>query len=684
MASRVSDLLATVLVVVVLLTLIPDIGLPRLDVHVEFMKAFAFVLLMPAVILRAPFHKVSSSLTVQRGLLNVCLLVVFWFAYTYIHEIRIEKPDIFPDWAQSDIDPMERMMEGVPLWVGICAACTVTVMLLLNWNVWGAGIAGVALACLGYLLLAAFGTQQGWFTDSKFLSYQAAVTDPLGELHKWLIVGDDHSLLGKFPDVLLTIVVPFVLLGSLFSATGGGRSLIKLAFKLSRNLRGGPAHAAIMSSSIFGTMSGGPIINVLATGVLTIPMMLKRRFTRLFAGGVESAASSGGQIVPPVIGVAAFFLADFTGVAYSLVVIAAIIPALLYYFTLFVSVAIEARKLELQPMGEDIPEEFVMDRQDALNLLIVFLPIVVIISVLATGAFSVAAAGMFGVASLVLISFIDPDVRARPALLLQALGDAGYQSAKIMLLFMAVAVVAASLSATGFSNSLGTLIAQIIENSLSFSFFGTVVTLPPALSLLLVLFVTMLLALVLGMGMPTLPAYINVTIVMSGVLGSIGLSVFAANMFVFYFAVAAAITPPVAIAAFAAASITNSDPLKTGFMSLRLGVAMFIVPFVFAFYPEILVIDAAFVADSTTGTLMASRPDGFEWAQFLSILPRVLLAIFLLATAFAAYDFRPISKTDQHLRFILIVPMLLTVPWVCMPACILALMLLVRSYRRQD
>ena len=680
LSLKLSNILAAALVLLVIATLIPNIGgLPRLDIHSEFMKAIAFALLMPAILLRQPFDKVTDNKLVQRVLEVVCFTAVVWFFYTYLHETRIEKPEIFPLWAQGDADPMERMLEGVPFWVGVCAVFTVAVMLFMNWYVWGSGIAGVAIFCLGYLLLSAVGTSMGWFTGSKFLSYQAAAADPLGELHKWLIVGDSHSLLGKFPDILLTIVVPFVLLGSLFSTTGGGKSLIKLAFKLSRNLRGGPAHAAIMSSSIFGTMSGGPIINVLATGVLTIPMMLKRKFGKVFAGGVESAASSGGQIVPPVMGVAAFFLADFTGVAYSTVVLAAIIPAGFYYFTLFTSVAVEAKKLDLQPMGDDIPEEFIMEKQDYLNLWIVFVPIIVIIAVLTTGAFSVSAAGLFGVASLLIIAYVDPEIRERPLKLLSSLSDAGMQSGKIMLLFMAVAVVAASLSATGFSNSFGTLIAQIVENSLSFTLFGTVYTLPSTLSLMLVLFVTMLLALVLGMGMPTLPAYVNVTIVMAAVLGNIGLSIFTANMFVFYFAVAASITPPVAVAAFAAASITQADPLKTGFMSLRLGISMFIVPFVFAFYPEILLIDAAFIADTNSGEMMASRPNGFEWGQFISIMPRLLLVIYLLVTAFAAFDFRTIDRWDRYIRFALIIPMLMTPLWVYVPACALAIFLLLRS-----
>ncbi|MEM7258896.1 MAG: TRAP transporter fused permease subunit [Pseudomonadota bacterium] len=680
--DKLSNSLATLVIAVVLANAIPEgVGLPTVNFTEEFLKVFAFFFLMVALLLRSPFAKLTRSNTAQRIIEAICFFAIAYFSFTYLNELLMEKPDLFPESWQVGSDPMARLLEGVPTWVAVAAVLAAAVLLFMNWHIWGAGIASIAIFCAMYVVIAAIGTHFGWFEGNKFLSYVPAATDPKGEIHKWLIVGDDHSLLGRFPGILLNIVVPFVVLGSLFSQTGGGKSLIKLAFKLSRNLRGGPGHAAIMSSSIFGTMSGGPVVNVLATGTLTIPMMLKRKFSPTFAGGVESAASSGGQIVPPVMGVAAFFLADFTGVPYSQVVLAALIPACLYYFTLFTSVSIEARKLKLEPIGDNLPDEFRMHKQDYINLWIVLIPIGIIVAVLASQAFSVTAAGMFAVMSLVVVSFLDPDVRKNPWLLISALGKAGNQAARIMLLFMAVAIVAASLSATGFTNSFGTLVAQIVEDSLSFNLFGAEFTLPTAASQFVVLGVTMVLALLLGMGMPTLPAYVNVTIVMAAVLGNIGLGVFTANMFVFYFAVASAITPPVAIAAFAAASITRADPLHTGLMSLRLGIAMFIIPFVFAFYPELLIIDAAFVADSTSGRLIESRPDGFQLSAFISILPRICLCIVLLASAFSAYDFRRLPKLETTLRLLLVIPCLMPMVWLYLPCCIVAVALIANSIR---
>lgn len=678
--TKLSSFLAITVILVVLANSIPNgLGIGSLDIPQEFLKALAFFGLFSAIILRQPFANLTDNKALASGLEALTFITIAGFTYTYLNELLIEKPDLFPLAWQEDIDPMSRLLEGVPLWVGVTAVVTALVLIGLNWILWGAGIAIIALVCSAYVLVAVFGTQYEWFEGNKFLTYNAAVHDPLGEIHKWLIVGDDHSLLGRFPTILLSIVIPFVVLGTLFARTGGGQSLIKLAFVLTRNLRGGPGHAAVMSSSVFGTMSGGPVVNVLATGTLTIPMMLKRRFSPTFAGGVESAASSGGQIVPPVMGVAAFFLADFTGVPYNKVILAALIPALFYYITLFTSVAIEARKLQLQPIGDDLPEDLIMQRQDYLNLWIVGVPIGIIIVVLVSGAYSVTAAGIFSIVGLLAVSFIDPNIRKSPLLLVEAFSAAGLQAGRILLLFMAVAVVAASLSATGFTNSFGTLISQIVEASLSFNLFGQDIQLPHQVSFLIVLAVTMLLSLILGMGMPTLPAYVNVTIVMAAVMSNIGISLFTANMFVFYFAVASAITPPVAIASFAAASITQADPLKTGLMSLRLGIAMFIVPFVFAVYPELLLIEEAFIIDLASGATLENRPHGFDWAIFFSIVPRLFLSIILLTTAFSRFDSQVVSNRDAYLRLLLVIPCLLTSPSIYIPACALAILLIVRN-----
>jgi len=263
--------------------------------------------------------------------------------------------------------------------------------------------------------------------------------------------------------------------------------------------------------------------------------------------------------------------------------------------------------------------------------------------------------------ALIPLSFIDPEIRKKPSILLSAFGDASLNAGRILLLFMAVGVIDSALSATGFPNAFGNLLLSSGNNLQTFSVFGFNITLSANIFLIVVLIITMISALILGMGMPTLPAYANVAIVVGGALTTLGLSFFTSHMFVFYFAVASAITPPVAIAAFAASSITNEDPFRTGFAAVRVGITMFIVPFIFVFYPELLVINDAFIADKMTGEFIPSRPNGFEIQQFLSIIPRTLLALYLISSALSNFDIKTIGNWEKYLRLGLAI-LILTIP----------------------
>ena len=197
------------------------------------------------------------------------------------------------------------------------------------------------------------------------------------------LVNNSAGLLGRFMAVIMSTVFPYIILGALFGQSAGGQTLIKLAFRWTRNLRGGPAHAAIISSAMFGTVSGGPVVNVLSTGVLTIPMMIRRGFSRVFAGGVEAAASSGGSIMPPVMGIVAFILAAMTAVPYRDVIVAAAIPAVAYFFCLFLSVIFQSRKQKIEAIGE-FTDDMRLSREDVVHLLQIFLPMLLILFLLLT------------------------------------------------------------------------------------------------------------------------------------------------------------------------------------------------------------------------------------------------------------------------------------------------------------
>jgi len=500
-----------------------------------------------------------------------------------------------------------------------------------------------------------------------------------------VLVNNASGLLGRFMDIVLNTIFPYLVLGSLFGSSAGGRSLIKLAFRWTRKLRGGPAHAAIVSSAIFGTISGGPIVNVLSTGVLTIPMMIKRGFSKVFAGGVEAAASSGGSIMPPVMGVAAFVLASLTSVLYASVIIAAIIPALAYFFCLFLSAVFQSRKQKIEAIG-DLTEDMILNRQDYLNLLMVFGPILVILALLliskdavGCGLFggilgaersfvdgdcsvqslswfllavqnasgSAGAAGWWAVMILICLLFLDPDIRAQPGKIINALSSAGVLIATLYLMFLAVSIIDFCLSFTGLPVFLSLDVLSWL-NTLNLGGAGT--ALPQFIALLL----TMLLAVLLGMGMPAVPAYINAALLMSPVLAGLGLSLFTAHMFIFYFAVASAITPPVALAAFAAASITKAEPMATGLSAVKSGIVIFIVPFIFAFHPELLLIkDAILDAQSPTGAFLPGYDGQFALGAFVVLLLRLVLALYLLSSALAAFDKTRLAVWEIGLRLLL-------------------------------
>jgi len=436
---------------------------------------------------------------------------------------------------------------------------------------------------------------------------------------------------------------------------------------------------------MFGTISGGPIVNVLSTGVLTIPMMLKRGFTKVFSGGVEAAASSGGSIMPPVMGVAAFVLAALAGVPYSGVIVAAIIPALAYFFCLFLSVVFQARKQDIRAIGK-LTDDMRLDRQDLLNLVMIFGPILLILLLLLTrketigcgmfgammgaeriitesgckvvsyswiqelvrnAAGDAGSAGWYAVMLLLGLLFVDPEVRARPRKVIDALSNAGILISTLYLMFLAVSIIDFCLQFTGLPTFLSLDVLGWLQ-SLGLGQQGSTAF------QMLALMLTMFMAILLGMGMPAVPAYINVALLLGPVLAGLGIANFTAHMFIFYFAVASAITPPVALAAFAASSITKAEPMSTAFSAVKSGIVMFVIPFVFAFYPELLLIDDAVIdaAASASGsvTYLAGYDGTVDATGIALLLARLVLALYLLSSALSGFDQSRLGPLQIGLR----------------------------------
>ena len=575
-------------------------------------------------------------------------------------------------------------------WIFLLMTASLIIFLIYNVKVWGLPLVAVAMLVTIYT----FATVMIWYFYGADDINKYLITKIGGEPRllsdgrpavREILVSNGQGLLGRFMNILINTVFPYIVLGSLFGVSAGGKSLIKIAFLWTRNLRGGPAHAAIVSSAMFGTISGGPIVNVLSTGALTIPMMLKRGFAKIFAGGVEASASSGGQIMPPVMGVAAFILSAMTVVPYREVIVAAALPAVAYFGCLFLSVVFQSRKQNILPIGK-ITEDMIMTGEDYKNLLMIFAPILLILFMLITpkevvgcgifgsllgveqtiengicrannlpwlfqlfqnSAGDAGSAGWWATALLIVLFFLDRNIRLNPSKLVHALSDAGILVSTLYLMFLAVSVIDFCLNFTGLSNFIATDIIHLLRN------YDTGLT-NNGFFLFVALLVTMGMAILLGMGMPSVPAYLNVALLMGPMLVGLGIATFTAHMFIFYFAVASAITPPVAIAAFAASSLTKADPMATAFSAVKSGIVMFIIPFIFAFYPELLVINAAQIdPNSPTGDYLPGYDGKFYMWSLLWLLARLSLFLYLISSCLAKFDKSELSTIEIIIRIIL-------------------------------
>jgi TRAP transporter 4TM/12TM fusion protein len=495
-------------------------------------------------------------------------------------------------------------------------------------RLWGYGLFAVGLFGVLYLL---FGQDlPGLLAHSGF---------SVKEVAEALWYNTNKGVFGSITNIVLSTVFVFILFGVLLEGTGAGDTLLKFAFLITRRTRGGPAHAAILASSMFGTMSGSTVANIVGTGTFTIPMIKKRGFSPAFAAGIEATASSGGQIMPPIMGAAALVMADLTGAGYLNVILAALVPALFYYFSLFSAVTVEARRQGIEVQVLKVEDR--ITRVDIINSVLFIGPITVVIGSL-IGGLSTSAAGFYAIVVLLALSVFNPDVRRDPARVWRSLLKGAQSGATLLIAIAAIGILVGSLDSTGLGLKLANVIGALRGESL-----------------LSALLVAMAGALILGMGMPTLPAYLIIILVMGPAIQVLGVSMLTAHMFVFYFGVASSLTPPVAIAAYAAAPIAGANPLRTAFMSFRLGMAKFIIPFIFAFYPTLLIVET------------------FSLFPFLWIVLRSCLCIWLFSSALSGYDRRKLTVPEIGLRFVTAFAMLSVDPLIHGPAHLIGIALIV-------
>jgi len=412
--------------------------------------------------------------------------------------------------------------------------------------------------------------------------------------------------------VVLQVVLVFVVFGVVLEGSGASDALIRASIALTGRTRGGPAHSAVVASAVFGSMSGSVTANVVGTGSFTIPMIKRRGFPAATAGGIEAAASTGGQIVPPVMGAAAFLMADLTGQSYTTICIAALVPAFFYYGSLFASISIQAGADGIQPVPEN--ERPPLERKDLIACLLFIIPILTIVAVLVMGR-SPAMAGFWAVIAAIGLGFFSKENRKNPKVIWEVLKKAGRSCSWIIVAVGCIGVILGVLNLTGLGLAFASLVAEFSE----FSLFAA-------------LLATALACLVLGMGMPTLPAYLIIILVLGPVLKKLGAELIPTHMFVFYFGVLSAITPPVAIGAFAAAPIANAHPFATAAAAVRLALVGFIIPFIFVYEPSLVLV----------GT--------FELESFIRVCISLALAIWLINTALIGFERVHLGALERGLR----------------------------------
>ncbi|RXT07962.1 TRAP transporter permease [Ammoniphilus sp. CFH 90114] len=465
-----------------------------------------------------------------------------------------------------------------------------------------------------FMLYALYGKDMPGFLHHRGVSVERLIS------HQFYTL---EGIFGTPLSVSATFIFLFLLFGAFLEKTGVGAYFNDLALAVAGKRIGGPAKVAVFSSALQGTISGSSVANVVTSGAFTIPMMKKLGYRKEFAGAVEAASSTGGQIMPPVMGAAAFLMAEFTGIPYWEIALAAAIPAVLYFTGIWVMVHLEAKRIGLRGLtDEELP-----DKKEVWKKSYLLLPIVAIIAFLMTGVSPIRAA-LYGIVVAILVGSFRKETRMSFRDILQAL-ETGARSA--------LGVAAATACA-------GIIVGVVTLTGVGLKFANGLLAFSGGL-ILLTLFLTMISSLLLGMGTPTTANYIITSTIAAPAIIALGKPVLAAHMFTFYFGIVADITPPVALAAFAASGIAKGKPMKTGVLSTKLAIAAFIIPYVFVMSPELLLIDAT-------------------WSETAWVVTTSLIGMIGVSAGLIGYGYKPMSWWVRIMSvaagLMLIVPGLIT------------------------
>lgn len=383
------------------------------------------------------------------------------------------------------------------------------------------------------------------------------------------------GIMGTPVQVCAKYIVVFIIFGAFLERTGIAAFFIDLANSLVGRFSGGPAKVAVISSALCGMVSGSSVGNTVTTGSVTIPMMKKTGYKGEFAGAVEAAASTGGQIMPPIMGAAAFLMAEYMNVTYAEVALRAILPAVLYFTGIFIAVHLEAKKLGLK--GIDKSELPVLGK--LMTKLYLLLPLIVLVALVTTNTRTMQFSATIAILCAIVVSLFDKDNRITVNKILEALEAGGKGTITVAVACAMAGIIAGCITATGLASKL----------------IGAVITASNAVPLvdpmMVALFLTMVCCIILGMGVPTTANYCIMASTCAPILITIGVPKIAAHFFVFYFGIVADITPPVALAAYAGSAIAKSNPMKTGINATKLAIGAFVVPYIFCLNPAMLLID---------------------------------------------------------------------------------------------
>ncbi|MFW6052334.1 MAG: TRAP transporter permease [Desulfosalsimonas sp.] len=560
------------------------------EAHVFRSTHLAFILIL--AFLLNPLGRRTWKDPLNKWFFLDCLFIVL---IVVIQVYKLYDIDAFI-WRRGDLNVWD-------LWFG-----TIFLILLLEatrrvvgWAmVIVAGFFLIHTAFSNYFPSVFYGPPSSWFTIIDYLFMR------------------ENGIFGIPLMVMATYIFLFILFGAFLIESGAGRFFLNIALGLTGHRPGGPAKASIIASGLMATVSGSAVANVVTTGSFTIPLMKRIKYAPYYAGAVEACASSGGQIMPPVMGAAAFIIAEFLNMPYLIVCLAALAPAVIYFFSIFVQVHFEARKKGLPTISKEEIPNLARELKQGGHL---FLSIIIIIGALAIG-YTPMLAGFYAIVSVLILSFFRAATRMTPISILRALEDGARKSVPVAVACATAGIIIGCVFVSGVGMKLTNLIIDIAAGRLWVA-----------------LILTMFASMILGMGLTTTAVYITVAALVIPALVQMGVEPIAAHLFAFYFGLVSAITPPVALASFAAAGVAGANPMQTGVHSFRLGIAKYLLPLVFVYDPSMLFVGsppeiAWGIFKGFLGIYMLTiTTEGYLFAR-VNILSRILACALALMVLF--------------------------------------------------